>query len=483
MEKKRNDIGLIGLAVMGENLVLNMESKGFNVSVYNRSADVTEKFISGRAKGKNIEGFYEIKDFVNSLESPRLVMMMVRAGSAVDSVIESLIPHLSNGDIIIDGGNSNFEDTNRRVAYVQSKGLYYIGAGVSGGEEGALKGPSIMPGGSLDAWSRVAPIFDRIAARADDGSACSRWIGPEGSGHFVKMVHNGIEYGDMQIIAEAYSLLKRLPGYTNEKISEVFSKWNSGKPQSYLLEITSHIVNYKDSDGDGYLIDKILDAAGQKGTGKWSVVNSLEMGTPLNLISSAVYERSLSSRKELRVKASKIYGDGYEVLTGVSEDDIMMAMYASKLVSYAQGFDLMKEASVRFGWNLNMSDIAKSWRNGCIIRSIFLDRIAEAYDRDSSLDYLLFDKYFKDQLVESSDSWRRVVAQSLLAGVSVPAFSAALNFWLSLKSANLPANLIQAQRDMFGAHNFERVDRPRGEFFHENWTGEGGDTNSGVYLV
>lgn len=480
---KKSNIGVIGLAVMGENLVLNMESKGYMVSVFNRTFGVTERFLNSRAKGKNICGFEGLEEFVDSLESPKKVMMMVKAGKPVDELIERLLPLLGKGDILIDGGNSNHEDTSRRVRFVEQNGLFYVGTGISGGEEGALKGPSIMPGGSHQAWPYLKDIFCDIAAKAPDGSACCEWIGGEGSGHFVKMVHNGIEYGDMQLIAEAYSLLKNVAGLDNLTISKIFSDWNSEKLQSYLVEITSAIVGYKNSEGD-FLIDKILDAAGQKGTGKLSVFNAMELGLPLNLIATAVFERSLSAQKELRVEAESLFSrnsDSVKHSVTVEIDDIRDSLYASKLVSYAQGFDLLSKASAQFNWNLDLSSIAKIWRNGCIIRSNFLNRIADAYEENRELKHLLFAPFFKEEISDSLAGWKKTAALAINEELSIPAFSSALQYFFSLTSGRLPANILQAQRDFFGAHTFERVDKPRGEFFHENWTGEGGDTVSGVY--
>ncbi|PKP00230.1 MAG: phosphogluconate dehydrogenase (NADP(+)-dependent, decarboxylating) [Bacteroidetes bacterium HGW-Bacteroidetes-8] len=481
-QNRKSDIGLIGLAVMGENLVLNMESKGYKVSVYNRTSSVTYNFLNSRAAGKSIKGYDTLPEFIASLESPKRVMLMVRAGKPVDDIIEQLIPLLDSGDIIIDGGNSNHSDTSRRVKYAESKSLLYVGTGVSGGEEGALRGPSIMPGGSAAAWPHISGIFRNIAAKAEDGSPCCEWTGEGGAGHFVKMVHNGIEYGDMQLIAEAYSVMKDMSGFDNPKMADLFEKWNGGKLQSYLIEITYKILKHKTSEGD-YLIDKILDAAGQKGTGKLSVFNAMELGLPLNLISTAVFERSLSSLKDLRVEASKMYSRVAGEFEPATQQEIHDSLYASKLVSYAQGFDLLSKASEEFGWKLNLAAIAKIWRNGCIIRSGFLNKIADAYTRNPNLKNLLLDDYFRAELTETVLSWRTLTAKASLAGLSLPAFSSALNYFYSLTSAKSPANMIQAQRDFFGAHTFERVDRERGEFFHENWTGEGGDTSSGVYNV
>ena len=486
-----SNVGLIGLAVMGENLALNMENKGWKVSVYNRTVPgieegVVERFVNGRAKEKNIQGFTDIKDFVNSLESPRKIMMMVRAGSPVDELIEQLFPYLSEGDILIDGGNSNFEDTNRRVALAESKGFLFVGAGVSGGEEGALNGASIMPGGSAKAWQEVRPILQSIAAKAEDGTPCCEWVGPAGSGHFVKMIHNGIEYGDMQLIAESYWTMKNLLDITNEQMSGVFHKWNEGKLRSYLIEITANILKHKDFKHVGYLVDNILDAAGQKGTGKWSVINAMELNMPLGLIASAVFERSLSNQVDLRKKASAQFHHNPKKISSKQIElvkDVHSALYASKLISYAQGFAVLQKASDEFGWNLNLASIARLWRAGCIIRSAFLNDIAAAFEAKDKPAHLLLAPYFKDEIKDAFLGWRRVVAYAITEGIPVPAFSSALNYFYSLTSEKLPANLIQAQRDYFGAHTFERVDESRGKFFHENWTGHGGTTKSGSYNV
>ena len=488
--QKKTDIGLIGLAVMGENLALNMESRGWNVSVYNRTVPgieegVVERFIEGRAKDKNIQGYREIADFVNSIETPRKIMMMVRAGSPVDQLMEQLFPYLSAGDILIDGGNSNFEDTERRVKLAESKGLRFIGAGVSGGEEGALNGASIMPGGTKSAWSEVKPILQSIAAKASDGSPCCDWVGPGGSGHFVKMIHNGIEYGDMQLIAESYWVLKNMLNLSNDELSDVFTTWNKGRLNSYLIEITSNILKHKDEKGN-YLIDKILDTAGQKGTGKWSVINAMELGMPLGLIASAVFERSLSSTKEVRLQAEKLFPrEAKQSLYHESDmlEDVESALYASKLVSYAQGFAVLQKASDEFDWNLNLASIARMWRGGCIIRSAFLNDIAASFESDEKPKHLLFAPYFKKEIKQMLFGWKHLVSHTLKEEMPIPAFSSALNYFYSLRSGSLPANMIQAQRDYFGAHTFERVDKPRGEFFHENWTGHGGDTKSGTYNV
>lgn len=478
----KSDIGLIGLAVMGENLVLNLESRGLRVSVYNRTYDVTERFANGRAAKKRVEPHRTLESFVESLKGPRIVMIMVRAGSAVDSMIEQLIPLLKNGDIVIDGGNSHYLDSERRESYLLSKGIHFVGTGVSGGEEGALKGPSIMPGGSFKAWPIIRPILSSIAAVAEDGEPCCAWTGSGGAGHFVKMVHNGIEYGDMQLISEAYSVLKNILGLDNEKISLIFDRWNTGRLQSYLIEITAKIVNHRDSSND-YLLDKILDSAGQKGTGKWSVESAMNHGVPLNLIATSVFERSVSSNKTGREIAAKAYGYKPVVNKNITVEDVERALFASKLISYAQGFDLMRRISEDKGWDLDLSSIARIWRNGCIIRSSFLNNISEAYKKDESITSLLLSSYFKREIEEALNSWKKLVSEAALSGAPVPAFSSALNYFYSFTSERLPANLIQAQRDYFGAHTFERIDEPRGNFFHENWTGEGGDTKSGVYSI
>lgn len=483
----KSDIGLIGLAVMGENLALNMERNGFHVSVYNRAegaeAHVVQNFIEGRGAGKRFSGFTDLSAFVQSIARPRKIMMMIRAGRPVDLVIEALLPLLEAGDIVIDGGNSNWEDSERREAMLRGRGVYFVGAGISGGEEGALSGPAIMPGGAEEAWPHIAPIFTRIAARTEGGDACCVWVGGGGSGHFVKMVHNGIEYGDMQLIAEAYWQMKHLFGLSNEEMAAQLAEWNAGKLGSYLIEISAHILRHKQADGT-HLIDYILDTAGQKGTGKWSVINSLEHGTPLNLIAAAVYERNLSASKSLRAKAAEVFPRAHA--RGAEQADLGAlhnCLYASKLVSYAQGFALMRAASEERGWGIDLSSVARLWRAGCIIRSRFLEQIAEAYGRDPHLEHLLFDPYFSGEIRAALPDWKQTVARALVAEYPVPAFSAALNYFYSLSSRDLPANMIQAQRDYFGAHTFERTDRPRGEFFHENWTGRGGNTSSTTYSV
>ena len=474
------DIGLIGLAVMGENLVMNMESKGFTVCVYNRTVEKVDRFVNGRAAGKNILGAHSIQELADQLKKPRKIMLMVKAGAAVDAMIEQLLPVLDDGDIIIDGGNSHFPDTVRRTAYVESKGKLYIGTGVSGGEEGALLGPSLMPGGSPAAWEEVKPVFQAICAKVEDGSPCCDWVGENGAGHFVKMVHNGIEYGDMQLICEAYQLMKDLLGMSNEEMHEVFTEWNKGELDSYLIQITSEILAHKE-DGE-YVVDTILDTAGQKGTGKWTGIEALNQGVPLTMIGEAVFARCLSAMKEERVRAASVYGKK----TAAGEmpglvDKIRKALFASKIISYAQGYMLMREAAKEYGWNLNYGGIALMWRGGCIIRSAFLGKIKEAFDKDPGLENLLLDSYFKGVIEEALPAWREVVAAAVLHGVPVPAMSSALSFFDGYTSERLPANLLQAQRDYFGAHTYERVDAPRGQFFHTNWTGHGGDTAASTY--
>ncbi|MFO7975183.1 MAG: decarboxylating NADP(+)-dependent phosphogluconate dehydrogenase [Candidatus Hydrogenedentota bacterium] len=479
------DIGLIGLAVMGENLVLNMESKGFGVAVFNRTVSKVDRFIEGRAKGKNIVGCHSIEEFVQSLKKPRRVMLLVKAGEAVDAFIEKLIPHLEKGDIIIDGGNSHFPDTIRRTEYVESKGLLYIGTGVSGGEEGALKGPSMMPGGSPEAWPHVKDIFQTICAHTESGEPCCDWVGEGGAGHFVKMVHNGIEYGDMQMICETYHLMKEGLGMSNEEMHDVFAEWNEGELDSYLIEITRDILGYKDEDGNA-VIDQILDTAGQKGTGKWTAIAALEEGQPLTLIGEAVFARCLSALKEERVEAAKHLKGETTPFSGDKQafiDDLRKALYASKIVSYAQGYQLMRSAAKTYGWNLNYGGIALMWRGGCIIRSVFLGKIKEAFDNNPKLVNLLLDPFFKDAVTSAQASWRNVVGEAVKMGIPVPAISTALAFFDGYRHERLPANLLQAQRDYFGAHTYERVDKPRGEFFHTNWTGHGGDTAASTYNV
>ena len=480
-----SDIGLIGLAVMGENLVLNMESKGFRVTVYNRSKQKIDNFLAGRAKGKNITGSHSVEEFVASLKRPRKVMLMIKAGSAVDEMIETLLPLLEPGDILIDGGNTHYPDTNRRTAYVESKGLLYIGTGVSGGEEGALLGPSIMPGGSIAAWPEVKPVFQAIAAKVEDGSPCCDWVGENGAGHFVKMVHNGIEYGDMQLITEAYQIMRDLLKMSAFEIHEVFNKWNEGELNSYLIEITSDILAFKDDDGQP-LVDSILDTAGQKGTGKWTGIAALELGIPLTLIGEAVFARCLSAMKDERVYASKVLKGPDKIFRGDRQafiDDLKEALYASKIVSYAQGYELMKAAAMEYGWKLNYGGIALMWRGGCIIRSVFLGKIKEAYDNNPDISNLLLDPFFKEKVEKAQKGWRNIISVAALNGIPIPALSSALGYFDGYRSEKLPANLLQAQRDYFGAHTYERIDRPRGEYFHTNWTGRGGTTASSAYNV
>jgi 6-phosphogluconate dehydrogenase len=477
-------IGLNGLAVMGENLVLNLESKNFSVSVYNRSTAKVDAFINGRAKGKQIFGTHSLKELVDTLQTPRKVMMMVKAGSAVDDTIEALLPLLDKGDIIIVGGNSNYEDSERRVAYVESKGLLYIGTGVSGGEEGALKGPSIVPGGSEAAWEQVKPLLQGISAHVD-GVPCCDWIGKGGAGHFVKMVHNGIEYGDMQLIGEVYDLMRRLAGLGNEEMHQVFAQWNEGDLDSYLIEITKDILAFKEEDGS-YLLDKILDTAGQKGTGKWTGISALHAGVPLTLIVESVFARSVSSQKSERVEASKVFPP--QTIKPVADPKAFVqalgsALYAAKIISYAQGFSLIKTVGESNGWDLNLASIALLWRGGCIIRSAFHDKISQAFLANGELKNLILDPYFAKILQTNHQSLREVVAQAALNGIPTPSLSAALSWFDSYRTENLPANLLQAQRDYFGAHTYERVDRSRGEFFHTNWTGRGGDTASTTYSI
>jgi 6-phosphogluconate dehydrogenase len=482
MEAKA-DIGLIGLAVMGQNLVLNMDDHGFNVAVFNRTVSKVDNFINGEAKGTRVIGTHSIEELVSVLKHPRRVMLMIKAGNPVDTFIDLLIPLLEKGDIIIDGGNSNYQDTIRRTKYLESKGLLFIGTGISGGEEGARFGPSIMPGGSTSAWPHIKPIFQSIAAKVEDGSPCCDWVGSDGAGHFVKMVHNGIEYGDMQLISEAYHLLKSLLGMDYAEMHQVFDKWNRGVLDSYLIEITRDIMAFKDEDGSP-LLEKILDSAGQKGTGRWTAINALDLGIPLTLIGEAVLARSLSALKDERVSASKIltgpkpHFEGDKTAFG---NDIRQGLYASKIISYTQGYMLMRAAASEYDWDLNYGSIALLWRGGCIIRSAFLGKIKEAYENDSTLSNLLLDPYFKTEVEKNQAAWRRVVARAAGNGIPVPAMSSALAFYDGYRSERLPANLIQAQRDYFGAHTYERLDRPRGEFFHTNWTGMGGDVTSSTY--
>jgi 6-phosphogluconate dehydrogenase len=483
MEKA--DIGLIGLAVMGQNLVLNMDDHGFTVAVFNRTVSTVDDFISGSAKGTKVIGTHSIAELVGALKKPRRVMLLVKAGTPVDDFIDTLIPLLEGGDIIIDGGNSNYNDTIRRSAYVESKGLRYIGTGVSGGEEGARRGPSIMPGGSPEAWPHVKPIFQAVAAKVEDGSPCCDWVGENGAGHFVKMVHNGIEYGDMQLICEAYHLMKEGLGLDHDEMHRIFAEWNDGELDSYLIEITRDILGFRDEDGSP-LVEKILDTAGQKGTGKWTAMSALDTGIPLTLIAEAVLARFLSALKDERVAAAGVLigPDARAAFGGAASafvDDLRQALYAAKIVSYTQGYMLMRAAAAEHGWNLNNGGIALMWRGGCIIRSVFLGKIKDAFDRNPELSNLLLDPYFKEQVEASQAAWRRVVARAVEMGIPVPAMSSALAFFDGYRNGRLPANLLQAQRDYFGAHTYERVDRERGEFFHTDWTGRGGDVTSRAY--
>jgi 6-phosphogluconate dehydrogenase len=486
MAEKKADIGLIGLAVMGQNLVLNMNDKGFKVAVFNRTVSKVDDFLNGAGKGRDtIYGAHSMEEFIGLLERPRKVMLMVKAGTVVDSFIEMVLPFLEEGDLIIDGGNSHFPDTIRRTKELEAKGILYIGTGVSGGEEGARMGPSMMPGGNKKAWPLVKNIFQSIAAKTDDGEPCCDWVGEDGAGHYVKMVHNGIEYGDMQLICEAYMLLKNALGMNPDEMHEVFKEWNTGDLDSYLIEITRDILAFKDKDGSA-LVESILDTAGQKGTGKWTGVSSLDLGVPVTLIGEAVFARCLSAMKEERVEASKVLKGPDASFSGDKKafiDDIQKALLASKIVSYTQGYMLMREAAKENGWNLNYGGIALMWRGGCIIRSVFLGRIKEAFDKNTSLNNLLLDDWFTDKIDECQASWRRVVAKAVELGIPTPAFSTALAFYDGYRNDRLPANLLQAQRDYFGAHTYERVDKPRGQFFHTNWTGTGGDVSASTYTV
>jgi len=482
MENKAN-IGLIGLAVMGQNLVLNMSDHGYTVAVFNRTTQKVKDFMEEGAQGRSIIGAYSMEELVGALKRPRKVMLMVKAGWPVDATIEKLVPLLEEGDIIIDGGNSHFPDSTRRMKELAEKGILFVGAGVSGGEIGARFGPSIMPGGAEKAWPGIKPVFQDIAAKVADGSPCCEWLGDEGAGHFVKMVHNGIEYGDMQLICEAYDLLKTAVGLSNDEMAKVFAGWNQGKLDSYLIEITADILKYRDEDGES-VVDQILDTAGQKGTGKWTADAALDAGAPLTLIGEAVFARFLSALKEVRVEASGAYpGEGPEFSGSREEfiEAIRDALYASKIVSYAQGYMLFRAAEAEFGWKMPYGTIAQLWREGCIIRAVFLDRIKDAYDSDPGLSNLLLDPYFKGEIQGALPGWRKVVAKAAEMGVPVPAMSSALAFFDGYRRERLPANLLQAQRDYFGAHTYERIDRPRGEFFHTNWTGEGGDVTSSSY--
>ncbi len=477
------DIGLIGLAVMGENLVLNMASNGYNVVVYNRTTSKVDEFLAGRAAGKTIGGAHSLEELCSKLARPRRLMIMVKAGAAVDKVIDGLLPYLDEGDIVIDGGNSEFPDSIRRTDDLAARGILFIGTGVSGGEEGALKGPSIMPGGNPEAWPHVKPIFQSIAAKTDAGEPCCEWVGRGGAGHFVKMVHNGIEYGDMQMICETYQMMKDGLGMSNQQMHDVFSKWNGGVLDSYLIEITRDILGFVDEDGTS-TVDVILDKAGQKGTGKWTAISALDVGQPLTLIGEAVFARCLSALKEERVSASKVLKGPDSKFDGDAEalvHDLEQALYASKIVSYAQGYQLMRAISDEKDWELNYGAIALMWRGGCIIRSAFLGNIRDAFEKDAGLTNLLLDPFFESAVENAQSSWRRVVATAATLGIPMPAISSALAYFDGYRTERLPANLLQAQRDYFGAHTYERTDRPRGEYFHTNWTGRGGTTASSTY--
>jgi len=485
MGAPRADIGLIGLAVMGQNLVLNMNDHGYIVAVFNRTVSKVDDFLANEAKGTQVVGTHSIEEFCGALKKPRRVMLLVKAGKAVDDFIELLLPHLEAGDIIIDGGNSHFPDTVRRTTYVESKGLLYIGTGVSGGEEGARRGPSIMPGGSPAAWPHVKAIFQSIAAKTAEGEPCCDWVGEDGAGHYVKMVHNGIEYGDMQLIGEAYHLMKEGLGLSNEQMHDVFARWNEGELDSYLIEITRDILGTKDEAGR-YVLDLIVDAAGQKGTGKWTAVSALDMGVPMTLVTEAVFSRALSALKNERVAAAKILTGPAPRFEGNRDaflDDIGHAIYAAKIISYAQGYMLMREAAKESNWHINYGGVALMWRGGCIIRSRFLGKIRDAFAENPDLHNLLLDDFFRSVIDRSQASWRRVVARAAELGIPVPAMSAALAFFDGYRHAWLPANMIQAQRDYFGAHTYERVDQPRGQFFHTNWTGRGGRVSSTTYTA
>jgi 6-phosphogluconate dehydrogenase len=480
------DIGLIGLAVMGQNLVLNMNDHGYKVAVFNRTVSKVDDFLGDEAKGTQVVGAHSLQEFAGLLKRPRRVMLMVKAGDTVDQMIEHVLPYLETGDIVIDGGNSLFTDSNRRTRDLAAKGILFIGTGVSGGEEGARFGPSIMPGGNPAAWPHVKPIFQAIAAKVEDGTPCCDWVGEAGAGHYVKMVHNGIEYGDMQLICEAYDLLQRGLGLTADELAEVFTGWNKGELDSYLIEISSHIFAKKDDDGKP-LVDKILDTAGQKGTGKWTVFSALDLGQPVTLIGESVFARCLSALKEERVEASKIL-EGPASNSAIDDreafiEDVRRALYCSKIVSYAQGYMLLKAAGKENGWNLNMGGIALMWRGGCIIRSRFLGNIKAAYDSIPNLDNLLLYGFFSDALNQYQASWRKALVHAVELGIPTPAFSTALAFFDGYRTGRLPANLLQAQRDYFGAHTYERTDKPRGEFFHTNWTGRGGRVSSSTYNV
>lgn len=479
------DIALIGLAVMGQNLILNMNDNGYKVVAYNRTTSVTHEFLEGPAKGTNIVGAESYEEMIDKLSKPRKIMLMVKAGKPIDSVIETLLPLLDEGDVIIDGGNSNYPDSQRRAIDLKEKGIRFIGTGVSGGEEGARFGPSIMPGGNPEAWPLVKNIFQDISAKTEDGQPCCDWVGSNGAGHFVKMVHNGIEYGDMQLICEAYQFMKDQLGMSNDEMQATFKAWDKGDLDSYLIEITADILGFKEEGK--YVLDSILDKAGQKGTGKWTAINALEFGMPVTLIGEAVFARCLSALKTERVAASKILSGPEAIDLSAHKTELLealgQALLASKIVSYAQGFMLMREASEHYDWGLQYGSIAQMWRGGCIIRSVFLDDIKAAFDKNGELDNLLMDDYFKDKIQQSQAGWRKAIAKGVETGVPMPAMSAALAFYDGYRTESLPANLLQAQRDYFGAHTYERTDKPEGERFHSNWTGTGGDVSSTSYDV
>ncbi len=504
MKEQVADIGLIGLAVMGQNLVLNMNDHGFKVAVFNRTVSKVDDFLAGPAKNSNVVGAHSLEEFFKLLKRPCKVMFMVKAGSPVDDLIDECLPFLSKGDIVIDGGNSHYPDTERRVKMLADKGILFVGTGISGGEEGARHGPSIMPGGNEQAWPHIKPIFQAISAKAEeDGLPCCDWVGSGGSGHYVKMVHNGIEYGDMQLICEAFQLLTNVTKCTYPELQEIFSDWNKGQLHSYLIEITSEILGHKEKDGaftldkildvagqkgkeETFTLDKILDVAGQKGTGKWTGISALDLGLPVTIIAEAVFARCLSALKEERMKMSKLYAGPKIQFSGDKKqfiEDVRQALYASKIISYAQGFMLMRAAAKEFNWNLHFGSIALMWRAGCIIRNRFLNDIKKAYDKDPELDNLLFDDFFVKEITGAEKRWRRTVATAIEEGIPAPCFSTALAFFDGYRTERLPANLLQAQRDFFGAHTYERVDQPRGTFFHTNWTGTGGSVTSSSYNV
>ncbi|WP_116964716.1 decarboxylating NADP(+)-dependent phosphogluconate dehydrogenase [Fastidiosibacter lacustris] len=482
--QQKGDIAVVGLAVMGQNLILNMNDHGFTVVAYNRTTSKVDEFLNGNAKGTNIIGAYSIKDMLSKLKKPRKVMLMVKAGEVVDQFIDSLIPQLDQGDVIIDGGNSNFADTERRVKTLKKKGIYFIGTGVSGGEEGARFGPSMMPGGMMEAWPTIKPIFKAIAAKTPNGEACCEWVGSGGAGHFVKMVHNGIEYGDMQLICEAYQFMKDLLELDNEHLSAIFTNWNQTELNSYLIEITANILKFQDKEG--YVIDRILDTAGQKGTGKWTGINALDLGIPLTLIAESVFARCISAQKNTRLQAERFYGKKAYPHTPISSallHDLQQSLLFAKIISYAQGYMLMQEASQTYNWILNYGDIALMWREGCIIRSIFLEKIKAAFDRSPQLQNLLFDDYFKSLVQKALPSVRRIVAKGIETGIAMPALTSALSFFDGFTTARLPANLLQAQRDYFGAHTYERLDKAYGQFFHTDWIGSNSNVSSSGYNV